>query len=259
MGYTPLFDTLLSGTLYGRWPHTGVWACLLSRATREGVIDEIPQSLASAIGVPVDLLMSCIEDFMSPDKFSRTAACDGRRLELIDPDRPWGWKIINHSKYREKARKSAFDAARVESGANAERMAARRAAETVDPTGPASTRADPLSSQLNSSPNAEANTKTSSFDLIAAIKLEYPKGLERGDHWMLAERATAKLLDAGELPESLVAAAKCYREQQEACGTIGTSAILRPQNFFGNGAWRGPFPLPAPKTNGNKVTWRPTE
>lgn len=257
MGYTPLFDTLLSGTLYGRWPHTGVWACLLSRATREGVIDEIPQSLASAIGVPVDLLMSCIDDFMSPDKFSRTAVCDGRRLELIDPDRPWGWKIINHSKYREKARKSAFDAARVESGANAERMAARRAAETVDPTGPALTRADPLSSHLNSSPNAEANTNT--FALIDSIKAVYPKGVERGDQWILAEREVSKLLGLGEPPEALIDASRLYAEQQTAEGTIGTGKILRPHNFFANGAWRGPFPMPVQKTMGKQITWRPTE
>lgn len=105
-------------------------------------------------------------------------------------------------------------------------------------------------------PRADA---PSSFDLIAAIKLEYPEGLHRGDHWALAEREASKLLDAGEPPELLIAAAKCYREQQEACGTLGTDAVLRPHNFFGKGAWRGPFPLPAQKTNGKKLTWHPTE
>jgi hypothetical protein len=160
MGYTPLFDSLLSGTLYGRWPHTGVWACLLSRATREGRIDEVPKSLADAIGIPVDLLLECINDFMQPDPCSRTATNDGRRLELIDPERPWGWRIINHGKYREKARKSAFDAERVQSGDNAERMAARRASADKDPTGPAKTREDPLSSQTQTEEEEAAKAAT---------------------------------------------------------------------------------------------------
>lgn len=149
MGYTPLYDTMLTGTLYGRWPHTGIWACLLSRATREGVIDEVPASLAAAIGVSEDLLRQCIAEFMQPDPGSRTKSYEGRRLELLDPNRDWGWKVLNHGKYREKARKKNFDDERTESGDNAERMKARRATRD-DPTGPAMTRDDPLS-------EAEAN------------------------------------------------------------------------------------------------------
>lgn len=136
MGYTPLYDTMLTGTLYGRWPHTGIWACLLSRATREGIIDEVPASLAAAIGVSEELLRQCIAEFMQPDPGSRTKAYEGRRLELLDPNRDWGWKVLNHSKYREKARKRNFDDERVESGENAERMRARRTTRD-DPTGPA--------------------------------------------------------------------------------------------------------------------------
>lgn len=118
MGYTPLFDTMLNGSLYGRWPHTGVWACLLSRATHAGVIDESPQSLAAAIGLPVAELMRCIDDFMKPDPDSRTADHEGRRLELIDPHRSWGWKVINLSLYRSKA----SGANQVADGRNAEKV-----------------------------------------------------------------------------------------------------------------------------------------
>lgn len=145
MGYTALYDTTLTGTLYGRWPHTGIWACLLSRASREGVIDEIPASLAAAIGVPPDVLMKCIHDFMQPDPGSRTKDHDGRRLALIDPNRDWGWRVLNHGKYREKARKKNFDEQRTESGADAERKRAERSKEDV-PTCPAKSREVPLSS-----------------------------------------------------------------------------------------------------------------
>jgi hypothetical protein len=146
MGYTPLFDTMLSGTLYGRWPHTGVWACLLSRVSREGLIDETPQCLAGAIGIPVEMLKQCIHDFMQPDPESRTTSDDGRRLELIDPERSWGWRVINHQKYKEKARKKSYDEARTESGSDAERKRAEREASRDVPTRPDASRAVPLSS-----------------------------------------------------------------------------------------------------------------
>jgi hypothetical protein len=130
-GYTPLYDSMLTGTLYGRWPHTGIWACLLSRASREGVIDEVPASLAAAIGVPVDLLMQCIDDFMKPDPGSRTKDHEGRRLELLDPNRDWGWVVLNHGKYREKARKKNYDEQRTVSGADAERKKIERTSREV--------------------------------------------------------------------------------------------------------------------------------
>jgi hypothetical protein len=144
MGYTPLYDHTLTGTLYGRWPHTGIWACLLSRASREGVIDEVPASLAAAIGVDVETLLRCIQDFMQPDPGSRTKAHEGRRLELLDPNRSWGWWVLNHGKYREKARKQNYDQKRTESGADAERKQADRESREV-PTSPAKSRAVPLS------------------------------------------------------------------------------------------------------------------
>lgn len=143
-GYTPVFASVFDGTLHGRWPHTGVWLCLLAMTDRHGHIDRAPRAIASAIGIEVPVLLECIADFCAPDADSRTAESDGRRMELIDPTRPWGWRIVNHGKYREKARKASFDAQRVADGRNAERMTERRKTET-DPTRPAPTRADPPS------------------------------------------------------------------------------------------------------------------
>lgn len=121
-GWTPLFATVLDGTLFGKWPHTGVWTCLLSQVDRLGRIDQNPALLAAKIGIPVETLMACIHDFMQPDPESRTGDLEGRRLELLDPaSRDWGWRVINAGVYREKARKAAYDAARTESGKDAER------------------------------------------------------------------------------------------------------------------------------------------
>jgi hypothetical protein len=164
-GYTPLYDHTLSGTLYGRWPHTGIWTCLLSRASREGVIDEVPASLAAAIGVPVEMLMQCIHDFMQPDPGSRTKDHDGRRLELLDPGREWGWRVVNHGKYREKARKRNYDEQRTSSGSDAERKKKERESREV-PTCPAKSREVPLSdAEADSSKKERATRLPADFGL----------------------------------------------------------------------------------------------
>jgi hypothetical protein len=149
-GYTPLFDTVLDGTLYGKWPHTGIWACLLSQMDKHGNIDMNPNLLADKIGVPVDLLLSCIHDFMQPDPGSRTKDHEGRRLCLIDPDaRQWGWRVLNYAKYREKARKQSHQQAATESGKDAARKRAERDVRTC----PDVSGADRLS-------DTDANTNT---------------------------------------------------------------------------------------------------
>jgi hypothetical protein len=140
-GYTPVFDTVFTGTLHGKWPDTGLWLCLLAMADKHGRVDCTPQYIASVTGLTVSEVGECLARFMEPDPYSRTQTADGRRLELIDTARPWGWVIVNHGTYREKARKTAYDADRTESGADAAR---KRAAREV-PTCPDVSRAVPLS------------------------------------------------------------------------------------------------------------------
>lgn len=93
---------MLEGTLHGRWPHTGVWACLLSMVDHRGEIDKHPRLIASAIGLPLAQLLECIKDFCSPDPDSRSTENEGRRLTPLDT-REWGWRVVNIQKYRSKA------------------------------------------------------------------------------------------------------------------------------------------------------------
>lgn len=125
-GYTPVFDTVFTGTLCGKYPDTAAWMFLLALADKNGEIDATPQYISTITGMPVDDLIGCIERFMEPDPDSRSAAEHGRRLVKIDSDRPWGWRVVNHEKYREKARLQAKSAREVASGLNRDRMADRR-------------------------------------------------------------------------------------------------------------------------------------
>jgi hypothetical protein len=103
-GYTPVFNDIYLGTLFGKWPAAAVWASLLPLMDKNGRIDMSIEAIAGMTGWPLDLLHQGIEQLMNPDPGSRTGDANGRRLVPIDPDRPWGWQAVNHGKYKEKAR-----------------------------------------------------------------------------------------------------------------------------------------------------------
>jgi hypothetical protein len=137
VGYTPLFDSLTRGTLCGRWPDIGLWPIVLSLADKNGVVDVTAGFLAGVTGLPLSDVEACMKRFCEPDPYSRSQDFAGARLALLDEHRPWGWQVINHNKYREKARLQAKSEREVAAGKNAARMLDRR--------GPPETAADPLS------------------------------------------------------------------------------------------------------------------
>ena len=119
--YTPVFSSIYTGTLYGRWPAAAVWATLLPLFDRHGILDVSIDALCVMTGWPRDLLELGIKQLMETDPSSRSPAEGGRRLVLLEEGRSWGWKAVNHSHYREQARLLAKDSARTASGLDAER------------------------------------------------------------------------------------------------------------------------------------------
>ena len=103
-GYVPLFDSLTTGTLYGKWPDIGLWPIVLAMADRHGVLDVTPEYLSGVTGLPLQDVIDCMNRFCQPDPRSRTKDFDGARLRLIEDGRSWGWIVVNHRKYSEKAR-----------------------------------------------------------------------------------------------------------------------------------------------------------
>lgn len=145
-GYTPVFDSVYAGTLCGRWPTTAVWVTLLPLCDKHGHIDLSYQAISALTGWPLELLQQGIEELMQPDPQSRSSAEEGRRLVLLDPEnRSWGWRVVNHGLYREKARKLQYDNERTASGADAARKRAQRAPSREVPTCPDVSREVPLS------------------------------------------------------------------------------------------------------------------
>jgi hypothetical protein len=103
MGYTPVFDSVFRGSLYGKWPDTAAWLCLLALADYRGYVDATPEAISGMTGMPLSDLLGCIERFMQPDPRSRSQAEEGRKLVLIDAARNWGWRVVNIQAYRKKA------------------------------------------------------------------------------------------------------------------------------------------------------------
>lgn len=233
-GYTPVFDSVFHGTLCGRWPTLAVWLTILPMADKHGHIDMTPQAMAALTGWPLDLLKQAIHELMQPDPESRSDAHEGRRLVLIDPNRSWGWRVVNHDRYREKARKSAYDAERTASGADRERKAASRAV----PTSPAPSRAVPLSdSDANTNSNPSGN-KTSTaaapptpveFDELKRI---FPK--RAGDQpWPPTLQACNARLREGHTWNEILDGARRYARFCEATGKVRTETVMQAKRFCG--------------------------
>lgn len=176
-GYTPLFSSLTTGTLCGRWPDIGLWPIVLSLSDRNGIVDVTPAYIAGVTGLPVADVSACMKRFCEPDADSRSSANAGARLELVAEHRDWGWRIVNHGMYRDKARKASFDSARVADGRNAQRMKTRR-----DPTRPDVSAGDPPSysdSNIDSEKIKKKNKKALTRpDEVSSPLPDPPPGLD---------------------------------------------------------------------------------
>lgn len=233
-GYTPLFSSLTTGTLCGRWPDIGLWPIVLSLADRHGIVDVTPQYIAGVTGLPSNDVAACMSRFCEPDAYSRSAAQSGARLTLLDEHRDWGWQVVNHRMYREKARKSAFDSARAADGRNAERMHDRDQTR-ADPRPPALTR-----------PQTQTETKTKTQDRNPPT----PKGAERPagldlqawERWEAYRRATRK-----PIKEASVEAA------MRKLAAFGAEQSVVVENSIANG-YQG---LIEPKSNGRASLAKP--
>ena len=150
----PLFGSLTTGTLCGKWPDIGLWPIVLSMADKNGVVDVTHEYISTVTGLALPEVIACMKRFCDPDYGSRSPAEAGARLLLLDEHREWGWQVVNHSLYRERARLMAQNSVQVADGRNAEkvrRYKERHRETPVDTRGHPETPADTL---LNANANA---------------------------------------------------------------------------------------------------------
>ena len=98
--YGKIFDTIYNGTLYGHWEALVTMQQFIVLADADGVVDMTPMAISARTSIPREIIDKGIKILEAPDKFTRTPGSDGRRLELIDEHRPWGWVLVNYEHYK---------------------------------------------------------------------------------------------------------------------------------------------------------------
>lgn len=99
--YGKIFKSIYDGTLSEDWRALITFQQFIILADRDGMVDMTPRAIARHTGIPIEHIEAGIKVLEEPDQYSRTPDESGKRIELIDSHRDWGWHIINYEKYRD--------------------------------------------------------------------------------------------------------------------------------------------------------------
>ena len=99
IGYTKLFETILTSTIWGEDDKTRlVWITILALKDRKHFVAASLPGLAHQARVSMEDCEKAIRKLESPDPHSRSREHEGRRIEAADG----GWIVLNGEKYRAK-------------------------------------------------------------------------------------------------------------------------------------------------------------
>lgn len=96
--FTKLFSSITDSTIWAEDDQTRiVWVTMLSMADQFGRVHAAIPGLAHRARVSIENTEKALNKFKSPDRYSRTAEHEGRRIEEIQG----GWRLLNYNLYRE--------------------------------------------------------------------------------------------------------------------------------------------------------------
>lgn len=100
--YGKIFEQMFDGTLAtkGPWQALVTFQQLIILANKDGVIDMTPTAIARRTTIPEEIIVAGIAALEQPDPDSRSPDEGGRRIVRLSDTRTWGWRIVNHAKYR---------------------------------------------------------------------------------------------------------------------------------------------------------------
>lgn len=130
-GFTKLFSDIVESSIW-REPSDicKVWITLLALADQDGYVRGSIGWLSGKAVVSEEACEDAIRRFQEPDRLSRTADNEGRRIEQLED----GWLILNYLKFRDRLSHDAKAAAtRERVRKHRERYRALRNAESVTP------------------------------------------------------------------------------------------------------------------------------
>lgn len=98
--YGKVFESIYDGTLAGHWQAIVTMQQLIVLADENGVVDMTADAISRRTTIPLKIIEAGLDHLARPDPLTRTPGEDGRRIVLLDDHRPWGWRLVNHAKYR---------------------------------------------------------------------------------------------------------------------------------------------------------------
>ncbi len=234
MGYTKLFDSMWSGSLYGKFEASAVFMVMLSLADAEGQVDMTHEAIAGRTGWPIDFIREGIHQLEQPDERSRTPDADGRRIILITEGRGWGWFITNYAKYRDEMR----SAERREYLREAKRKERDKRRQQLSTGQPESTTVNPSYAYADSEAEAlkpkklKATRRAEPPDWFVEFKSIYPRRAGDPD-WAGGLRAANQRITEGHDPREFAAGARRYAAYIQATQRAGTDYIQQASRFLG--------------------------
>ncbi|MCI0564875.1 MAG: hypothetical protein MN733_40935 [Nitrososphaera sp.] len=101
MGYTKLFSEIVTSTIWQEPNDCRVlWITMLALKDEENICRATLPALAKICNLTIEQTEAYLQKFQEPDKYSRSQAFEGKRIELVDG----GWLILNGQKYRDMLR-----------------------------------------------------------------------------------------------------------------------------------------------------------
>ncbi len=147
-------------------------------------MNRTPEAIARRTNVPLEIVKRGLIELEKPDPRSQSTAHEGRRLVRLDPNRDWGWQIVNHGYYRklrtaEEKRQADTERQRLARQKHTEKKATKCDRELQNVT-PAYAFADVRKPENNDAPdqNVEPAVYATATKWTVAILAAYSETLE---------------------------------------------------------------------------------
>lgn len=261
--YGKIFESIYKGTLYGQWEALITFQQMIVLCDSDGVIDMTPPAISAITSIPLNIIEKGIEVLENPDPYSRTPDHEGRRIERLDDHRPWGWRIVNHEKYRDM---TDYDTIKEQ---NRERQRRRREKlKEVGESNVTSRDSHAPSRHTDTDTNTDTNTKKSLGGSDAPPKNSYTPEFETAwkqypprsgsNDKRKAFKAWTARIKAGQAIRDMIDGTARYARYCESSGKTGTEFVMQAATFYGPAdpphfrqQWA--IPPPTPKTDSDWI------
>lgn len=98
--YAKIFAQVFDSSIADNYRIRHFFMDLLVLADENGIVDATPEAISCRTRIPLKDVQEYLKELEKPDTRSRSKEEKGKRIVPIDPERGWGWKIVNHGRYR---------------------------------------------------------------------------------------------------------------------------------------------------------------